>query len=202
MKEIPLKGWNYIVYTLIKNHFKLKPFALKDLYAFEPYFALVYPANYHVKDKLRQTLQNLRNKGLLVFQARGQYRLALYMEVEPSVKEPTQEVVYLLSNEAMPNWVKIGRTGSIERRLNDLYNTSVPLPFKVESLLVTDSKEASMTLEKSIHQIIDTLNPALRKHTEASRREFFTLTVQEGKQVFALVSKIINIPSMSNQLSY
>ena len=70
-----LKGWNYIVYTLISNNFKSNTFSLTDLYSFEPYFKAVYPSNFHVKDKLRQILQNLRNKGVLEFKYTGKYGL-------------------------------------------------------------------------------------------------------------------------------
>lgn len=40
-------------------------------------------------------------------------------------------IVYVLSNEAMPGLVKIGLTGrkDLEDRLNELYNTSVPVPY-------------------------------------------------------------------------
>lgn len=43
-------------------------------------------------------------------------------------------IVYVLSNEAMPGLVKIGRTNrdDLEVRLRELYTTGVPLPFKCE----------------------------------------------------------------------
>lgn len=62
-----LRGWQYIVYELIKNNFKDNSFTLFELYSFEEYFKLVYPHNYHIKDKLRQTLQKLRDNGYLTF---------------------------------------------------------------------------------------------------------------------------------------
>ena len=38
--------------------------------------------------------------------------------------------VYVLTNPAMPNMVKIGKTTrDVELRLADLYSTGVPLPF-------------------------------------------------------------------------
>jgi hypothetical protein len=39
-------------------------------------------------------------------------------------------IVYVLINEAMPGYVKIGRTSDINRRLNDLDWTNIPLPFE------------------------------------------------------------------------
>jgi hypothetical protein len=84
------------------------------------------------KEKLRQTLQNLRDKSLLSFQSRGTYQLLTDLKFVSNRKTNQQEIVYLLSNDSIPGWVKIGRTNAIDRRLKELYNTSVPLPFKLE----------------------------------------------------------------------
>jgi len=89
--------------------------------------------------------------------------------------------------------VKIGRTNAINRRLKELYNTSLPLSFRIEDKIETQSSEESRILEKSIPSIIDTLNPNLRKHTEAYRREFFRMSTDEGKSIFKLVTHIIGI---------
>lgn len=40
------------------------------------------------------------------------------------------EIIYILTNESMPGYVKIGRTKDLRRRLKDLYGTPVPLPFE------------------------------------------------------------------------
>lgn len=193
MTEVNLKGWNFIVYTLIKNNFKNYSFSLSELYKYEQYFKLVYPENFHIQEKLRQTLQNLRAKGLLVFQTKGHYQLIQRNASEPVIQVSHQEIVYLLSNESIPGWVKIGRTNAINRRLKELYNTSVPLPFRIEEKIETHTLEESRILEKSIHSIIDTLNPNLRKHTEAYKREFFRMSTDEGKSIFKLVTQIIGI---------
>ncbi|MFW6298068.1 MAG: GIY-YIG nuclease family protein [Bacillota bacterium] len=192
MRHVDLTGWNYIVYVLIKNNFENRKFSLNELYEYEKYFAQVYPKNMHIKDKLRQTLQNLRDKGFIDFVSRGRYQMIFdYEEVEDSLKQ--EDLIYLLSNPSIPEWVKIGRTNSIERRLKQLYNTSVPLPFEVVETIKTETRESSEILEKSIHNIIDTLNPDLRKNTEANKREFFKMSPEEGKQIFELVSNIIGI---------
>ena len=123
-----------------------------------------------------------------------------YLNIENSdlaVKEEDYipNYVYLLSNPSIPDWVKIGRTKSINDRLNQLYNTSVPLPFNLETSIETPSLKKSLIVEQSIHSIIDTINPSLRKDTPAYRREFFKLTVNQGLKVFDLVEKVININS-------
>jgi type II restriction enzyme len=50
-------------------------FSLDDVYAFEQRLSDIYPNNRHVKQKIRQQLQVLRDKGYLEFTGRGQYRL-------------------------------------------------------------------------------------------------------------------------------
>ena len=42
------------------------------------------------------------------------------------------EIVYILTNEAMPGLVKIGRTnGALAVRIKQLFQTGVPLPFEL-----------------------------------------------------------------------
>ncbi|MFI5012687.1 MAG: DpnI domain-containing protein [Hyphomicrobiales bacterium] len=50
-------------------------FALEDMYAFENDLKRIYPNNRHVKQKIRQQLQVLRDRGYLDFVSRGYYRL-------------------------------------------------------------------------------------------------------------------------------
>ena len=56
-----LTGWNLIIYQLIESKFANKEFTLNDIYKYESEFKKVYPNNFHIKDKIRQTLQNLRD---------------------------------------------------------------------------------------------------------------------------------------------
>lgn len=49
-------------------------FMLEDIYAFEDELKSKYPNNNFIKDKLRQQLQILRDKGLLEFISRGSYK--------------------------------------------------------------------------------------------------------------------------------
>jgi hypothetical protein len=41
-----------------------------------------------------------------------------------------QGIVYVLINEAMPGYVKVGKTDNLDRRLRDLDWTNLPLPFE------------------------------------------------------------------------
>ena len=43
----------------------------------------------------------------------------------------SEGIVYILTNEAMPDLVKIGKTGlPIEKRMKDLYTAGIPIPFE------------------------------------------------------------------------
>ncbi|MDO8663385.1 MAG: Dam-replacing domain protein, partial [Candidatus Wildermuthbacteria bacterium] len=52
-----------------------KEFALDEVYAFENELSLAHPENRHIKDKIRQQLQILRDNGYLEFIERGIYRV-------------------------------------------------------------------------------------------------------------------------------
>ena len=44
------------------------------MYRFEEMLAIKHPDNHHVKDKIRQQLQMLRDNGIIEFIGRGHYR--------------------------------------------------------------------------------------------------------------------------------
>ena len=50
-------------------------FSLSDIYGFEGRFAMKYPRNNHIREKLRQQLQGLRDNGYIKFSGRGRYEL-------------------------------------------------------------------------------------------------------------------------------
>jgi type II restriction enzyme len=52
-----------------------KEFNLDEIYKFEDRLSATYPNNKHVKEKIRQQLQVLRDRGYLDFRSRGSYRL-------------------------------------------------------------------------------------------------------------------------------
>jgi type II restriction enzyme len=68
------KGWLLDIMSCIDKVDK-QEFTLNDIYAFETRLAAKYPDNRHVKDKIRQQLQILRDKGYLKFTSRGQYKV-------------------------------------------------------------------------------------------------------------------------------
>lgn len=50
-------------------------FTIDDAYGFAPSLSALYPENRHVREKIRQQLQVLRDRGWLQFVGRGRYRL-------------------------------------------------------------------------------------------------------------------------------
>lgn len=74
-KEISARGWTLDVMRCVEKLNK-KDFTLDDVYAFERELSLKHPENKHIKDKIRQQLQILRDKGYLDFVSRGYYRFS------------------------------------------------------------------------------------------------------------------------------
>jgi type II restriction enzyme len=68
------KGWLLDVMNCIET-LGNKDFSLNEVYGFEELLSKKYPENLHIKDKIRQQLQVLRDKGYLEFIKRGRYRL-------------------------------------------------------------------------------------------------------------------------------
>lgn len=73
-QEIEARGWLIEVMRCVESIGKTE-FTLEDVYAFEGHLSRIYPNNRHVKQKIRQQLQFLRDRGYVDFVSRGHYRL-------------------------------------------------------------------------------------------------------------------------------
>lgn len=73
-KEIAEKSWLLDIMHSIEK-IRKQEFELKDIYGFEQELSKLHPENKHIKDKIRQQLQVLRDKGYLDFISRGVYKL-------------------------------------------------------------------------------------------------------------------------------
>lgn len=71
-QSIESRGWTLDVWQCIDRLDTY--FSLNQVYAFTSELQLKYPENNHVKDKIRQQLQVLRDKGMIEFVSRGRYR--------------------------------------------------------------------------------------------------------------------------------
>jgi hypothetical protein len=98
------------------------------------------------------------------------------------------QIVYILINEAMPGYVKIGKTSGLEQRVRDLSRASgVPLPFEVfYAAKVRDMNEA----EKLIHD-------AFGDTRVAPNREFFKIAPERVVAALKL-AQIENVTPQSD----
>ena len=98
--------------------------------------------------------------------------------------------VYVLTNPAMPNMVKIGKTTrKVELRLADLYSTGVPLPFECE--YAAKVKDVDKT-EKAFHTAFspNRVNP---------KREFFNIDPEQAIAVLELMAIEDVTPSVQKE---
>jgi type II restriction enzyme len=72
--SIPKRGWTLDVLNAIRRLGKTS-FTTADAYAFTRELEQLHPDNRHVRDKIRQQLQVLRDLGLLQHIERGVWRL-------------------------------------------------------------------------------------------------------------------------------
>ena len=97
------------------------------------------------------------------------------------------KIVYILINEAMPGYVKIGQTTNLEQRIRSLDTTSVPLPF--ECFYACTVQDADF-VERQVH---DTFSDRRVR----SSREFFE--VSPDRVVSALkLAEIENVTPKSD----
>lgn len=67
------RGWRLDVLRIIQSLGKAE-FSTAEVYAFERELEKIYPDNRHIKDKIRQQLQVLRDSNLLIHVGRGVWR--------------------------------------------------------------------------------------------------------------------------------
>jgi len=73
--QLEKRGWTLDVLQVVQSPEKME-FTLADVDAHAHDLAKLHPKNAHVRDKIRQQLQVLRDLGLLEFLGRGSYRLS------------------------------------------------------------------------------------------------------------------------------
>jgi len=70
-----LRGWTADVLKIVRALGK-KEFLLEEMYAFENELKTLHPLNAHIRPKIRQQLQLLRDRGIIEFKGGGLYRLS------------------------------------------------------------------------------------------------------------------------------
>ncbi|WP_366793571.1 hypothetical protein [Treponema denticola] len=71
--NIESRGWLLDIIACIEK-INTEEFSLSQIYAFENELKLKHPENNFIKDKIRQQLQYLRDKGFIKFLGRGKYK--------------------------------------------------------------------------------------------------------------------------------
>ena len=89
-------------------------------------------------------------------------------------------IVYILTNESMPDTIKIGFTDNLSRRLRELDNTSTPLPFECFYAL---ELEDARGIEDLLHEAFD--DKRVRQN-----REFFNCTPEQAKSALKIAEKM------------
>lgn len=89
-------------------------------------------------------------------------------------------IVYILTNEAMPGYIKIGKTTtSVEQRVLELSrSTSVPLPFEC----------CYAVRVANVHQVEKAFHDAFGDHRKNPKREFFILAPERVVAVLRLLA--------------
>ena len=69
-------SWKSEVYFIVKRIYPIgQMFNLDDIYKYKEQLQNLYPNNNHIEDKIRQTLQYLRNDGIIEFtDNNGEYK--------------------------------------------------------------------------------------------------------------------------------
>ena len=82
--------------------------------------------------------------------------------------------IYVLTNESFhrENWIKIGYAEDVSKRVKELSNTSVPLPYEVYCTYEIPRIQGVKDPDKLLHDLISKLNPGLRI---SPNREFFEM---------------------------
>lgn len=74
--KLEARGWTLDVLNCV-NMIKDSDFTLDEIYGFEKLLTVKHPNNHHVKEKIRQQLQLLRDNGIIEFIGKGHYRKIL-----------------------------------------------------------------------------------------------------------------------------
>ena len=106
--------------------------------------------------------------------------------------------IYILTNPSFPQFVKIGYTDNVERRVAELNrSTAIPYSFRVYATYEVNSRLTDLKL----HNVIEKLNPDLRtieiSDGHVRKREFFAMTPEDA---YALLEAMAEIHGTEDKL--
>lgn len=99
--------------------------------------------------------------------------------------------IYILKNPSFPDYIKIGYADDVYNRLKQLNDkSSVPFAFRLYAYYKVNHRLE----DKTIHEIIDKLNPSLRAKDNIDgkerKREFFEMSAEDAYDILRCIAKI------------
>ena len=99
--------------------------------------------------------------------------------------------IYILKNPSFPDYIKIGYADDVYSRLKTLNDKSaVPFAFRLYAYYKVNHRLE----DKTVHEIIDKLNPSLRAKDNIDgkerKREFFEISAEDAYDILRCIAKI------------
>jgi len=91
--------------------------------------------------------------------------------------------IYILVNPSLTNMVKIGYATDVKTRMKSLYSTNIPDPYHCYAWYKVRHKLE----DKTIHHLIDSLDPDLRHSTN---REFYDMKPERAYEILSAIAQI------------
>lgn len=109
-------------------------------------------------------------------------------------------VIYILTNPAFAEYVKIGYAKNLKQRLQQLNRSeALPLAFRAYAIYEVDEE----LTDKELHKLIDILNPDIRSvekfNGKMRVREFY---IMSREQAYAILECIAKISGTTDRLKY
>lgn len=107
-------------------------------------------------------------------------------------------VIYILTNPSFPDYIKIGYTDDLERRLRELNRSEcIPFAFRAYATYEVENRLS----DKIVHEMIDRINPALRAIESIDGkeriREFYAISSEDA---YALLEGIAVVSGTTSKL--
>lgn len=96
-------------------------------------------------------------------------------------KKEKKNFIYIFTNPAYPDMVKIGYTKDVEARRKELNSPGVPDEFEIYATCETSADKQQS--DKKVHRLIDILNPNLRHNN----KEFYEMTPENAYTVLKVL---------------
>lgn len=97
----------------------------------------------------------------------------------------THGYIYIMTNPALNGMVKLGYATNVEQRRKQLSTTALPYEYEVFATYETSGKLE----DKTLHKLIDNLNPDLRV---SQNREFYVMSPEDAYELLEAIAIISN----------